>query len=252
MAEIDVMGGMGCYMDRVAGLVRAKVLTQMDGRDLVRCRATEEHCGVEIFCVSQEEGAVYRMDRHLRADINSRNFVRQLKKHFGRRQFDQIVLDYFWIPRGWDRSHWKASFFTKTLMAFAEVDVLSVYTLQSEFLDMRRATGTIYLPFSLHCLREIAIAFDKLSAYYRLSFLRKGDLDEVTLWAGTQTVDRDTMAAVFGKQLDQEEIYCVVTKGQLRSVEDDPRMTRAMFMNFVECIGDISSVRFIVLELLPR
>ena len=43
-----------------------------------------------------------------------------------------------------------------------------------------------------------------------------------------------------------------MTARQLKSVGDDPRMTRAAFMEFVERVGDISTARFIVLELLSE
>lgn len=244
-------GRHGCSVGGVVESVWAKVLTQMDGRDLVRCWATEELCGVDVFCVSQEQGALYRAERHLEADFNHRNFVRDLEDHFGSRcHFDQIVLDYFWIPRGWDESHWKPLFFTNTLPAFAATGLLNTSSNWSHREGRCRRESVVYLPCSIHCLREVAVAFDKLRVYYCISFLRKDELGEICLWAGTQSLDKSTMMSVFGKELSQEEIYCTVTQQQLRSMNDDPRITKTAFLEFVGRLGDVSTVRFIALELL--
>jgi len=235
----------------VASLVQSRVLTEMDGRDLMRCQATEEVCGVDVFCVSLEQGAVYWRDRHLDANFNGRHFVKQLKDHMGGYQFDQIVLDYFWIPRGWDEDHWKRSFFSKTLVAFAEACVLTSAGNYPGCVGDRCRKGVIYLPFCFHCLKEIVALYGTLSLYYNVSFLRKGELEEVTLWAGTQSLDKDMMAMVFGKELSQEEIYCVVTEQQVRSMEDGPSVTKADVKSFIRRFDNLSEIRFIVLEILP-
>ena len=222
----------------------------MDGRDLLRCQATEKVCGVEVYCVSLEQGAVYRKERHLDANFNGCHFVRQLKDLIGECQFDQIILDYYWIPSGWDVQHWKPSFFSKTLLAFAQSSVLTTSTKHNIDVDEGCRKGVIYLPFCFHCLKEIVALYATLSLYYNVSFLRKGELGEIALWVGTQSLDRNTMASIFGKELSQEEIYCVVSQQQIRSMQDEPRVTKADVKFFVKGLGDLSEIRFIVLEVL--
>lgn len=168
----------------------------------------------------------------------------------GGRPFDQIVLDYFWIPSGWDAEHWKWSFFSRTLLAFAQNGVLSAPSSHSKFNVDGYRTGVVYLPFCFHCLKAIAALYEEVSVFFRVTFLRKGELSEVALWTGTQFIDGTVMASVFGKNLSQEEIYCKVTAQQLRSMEDEPYITRTDLFKFMERLGDISLVRFIVLELL--
>ena len=85
-----------------------------------------------------------------------------------------------------------------------------------------------------------------------MSFLRKGQLGEITLWKGTQSLDRRSMASTFGKELSQEEIYCVVTDQQIRSMQDEPTVTKAAVVDFVRKLGCIAEIRFIVLQVLPR
>jgi len=235
-------------VDSTIQLVAEKVLTQMDARDLVRCQATEEHCGVDVFCVSQEQGAMYRPDRHLEANFNGRHFVKHLQQHFEGCQFDQIVLDYFWIPPAWNQNHWKRAFFEKTLVAFAESRLLRI---ASNPLDRKYPRGAIYLPFCFHCFKEVVATFDKLSAFYNVSFLRKGELGHVAFWSGTQTIDARTMQSIFGKQLDQEEMYCTITQQQLKSMEDDPDISRTALMEIASSLEDFSEIRFLVLEPLP-
>jgi len=251
VASTNGHGREGFCRDYIESLVQSRVLTEMDGRDLLRCQATEEVCGVDIFCVSLEQGAVYRRDRHLDANFNGRHFVKQLKDHVGGCQFDQIVLDYFWIPRGWDEDHWTRSFFSKTLVAFAEACVLTAARNYPGRVGDSCRKGVIYLPFCFHCLKEIVALYGTLSVYYNVSFLRKGELGEITLWTGTQSLDKDMMAMVFGKDLNQEEIYCVVTEQQVRSMEDEPSVTKADVKRFVRCFDNLSEIRFIVLEILP-
>ena len=244
-------GKTGSFVDTVVDLVRAKVLTEMDGRDLVRCLATERSCGVAVFCVSQEHGAVYEAERHLESDFNCRDFVKQLKEHVHGGRFDQIVLDYFWIPSGWNESHWRRPFFAKSLVAFAEADILTPVARHPEFLENGCRKGVVYLPFCLHCLKEVVALTGKLSKLYDVSFLSRGQLHENALWAGTQTVDPSLMESVFRKQLSQEDIYCTITQQQLRTMQDEPHVTKAVMLDFVRRLGDVSAVRFIVLELLP-
>lgn len=80
------------FVKYISDLVQARIFTAMDGRDLVRCQATEKICCVKVFCVSQEKAAVYHTERHLEADFNGRDFVNELKDHVGEYKFDQLPL----------------------------------------------------------------------------------------------------------------------------------------------------------------
>jgi len=97
----------------------------MDGRDLARCLAVEAHNDTHAYTVSMESGAVYG-PRHLNANFNRGGFVKEAKRRWGANiRFRQIVLDYFWIPRGsWVMTHWSHSFFETTLCDFVREGML--------------------------------------------------------------------------------------------------------------------------------
>jgi hypothetical protein len=72
----------------------------MDARDLARCVATENvGGGLEAYTVSKEVGGVYRNDRHVYANFNnSRGLYNALMHNFGPLKFQQVILDYYWMP----------------------------------------------------------------------------------------------------------------------------------------------------------
>lgn len=213
------------------------ILTQMDGRDLARCRGTETACGVSVYTVSQERGALYRPDRHLHSNFNRHDFVKKLQTHFGRECFfDQIVLDYFWIPPGWDVNHWGRSFFEKTLMDLADV--------------LTPITGVVYLPFCLHCFKQVHSNFHKLRKKYNVGFLRKGQLDEITLWKGTQSIPEKVMQNVLGKHLNQEETYCTFGPRDVMEAMDDGNISKVQLVKLARSLEDFGDIRFLCLSLL--
>lgn len=88
-------------VEQAVELVRRGILTEMDARDLARCVATEQAVegGLEAYTVSKEVGGVYRDDRHVYGNFNnSRGLYNALTQNFGPLQFQQVILDYYWMP----------------------------------------------------------------------------------------------------------------------------------------------------------
>ena len=87
-------------VDQAVECVCRKILTEMDGRDLARCVATEQAGGGhEVYTVSKEMGGIYRRDRHVYASFNnSRGMRKAMAKAFGHVRFQQVILDYYWMP----------------------------------------------------------------------------------------------------------------------------------------------------------
>jgi len=166
---------------------RRKYLSAIDARDLARIVATQIHASVQIYTVSQEDAARYDTKRHLDANFNRSSFVKLLQKKFSGIQFDQVILDYFWIPPGWDKNHWKTSFFDNTLVNLARHDILKQPD-PANSNDVIKE-GAVFLPFCFHCFTEV-LASKALLQHYNISFVRKGELGDVTLWAGTRKFDR--------------------------------------------------------------
>ena len=173
---------------RVIECVRRDYLSEMDGRDLARVVATEYDSNADLYTVSQEEGANYRNDRHMNGNFNRTNFVRRLQEHFLCLEFDQVILDYFWIPAGWDVQHWSRTLFGHTLVELAKHDVLP-YRAPRE----GELLGSVILPFCYHCFKEVIGNFKQLRRYYDVSFLRKHELHKVPLWKGTRQIGAKPM-----------------------------------------------------------
>ena len=223
----------------VATCVHRKYLTQIDGRDMARILGIEKMYGMDVFTVSLEKSAEYRRGHHLHADFNNRCFIEKVRRAFGKDiVFDEIMLDYFWIPRGWSDSHWRPTFFAATLSGFVEAGLL-------------RSFGRIFLPFCLTCYREIVAVYeDVLKRHYRISFVPADELASSALWTGTQQVDGDLMQSVFGKSIEQEETYCTLSTTDLRSCMEDSRTTNRMLLRFANehIVGGMERIRFIRLD----
>ena len=87
-------------VEQAVECVRRKILTEMDARDLARVVATEKAGGGhEVYTVSKEMGGIYRDDRHVYASFNnSRGMRKAMHNAFGHVRFQQVILDYYWMP----------------------------------------------------------------------------------------------------------------------------------------------------------
>jgi hypothetical protein len=236
-------------VDDVIRLVEERILNQMDGRDLTRIVATEALCQVDVYCVSQEKGAIYRQDRHLDANFNRPSFVKKLQQAFSDDiQFDQIILDYFWIPTGWDVHHWSTNFFESVLISFAQSKLLSPL-LPSMSGHAGPFRNGIFLPFCFHCFQSVVTYTAILTSYYNISFLRKNQLQCIALWAGTQTVDKQRMQHILGKRIDQEEVYCTFSARHMKEMECSATgASKQELIHIANSLEDFPDIRFILLE----
>jgi len=176
--------------------VQAGNISQIDGRDLARCLATESHRGVQVYTASLETGGEYKHDRHLNCNFNSAAFAdRVATKFLGSAIFQQVILDYYWMPKEWTNTRWRPSFFSTTLVLFVKRGLLD----SPENGTAHQPSGVVYLPFCLHTFREVMANWTKLSTCYNLSFLHHSDdptqsgLREIMLWSGTQEIDAEEM-----------------------------------------------------------
>ena len=164
-------------VERAVELVRRNVLTEMDGRDLARILSLEESGEYSAYTVSLERGSLYDMGRHMTANFNRGRFVRDLLGRWGNGRgsvnssstvgklripsgrsirFREVYLDYFWIPPGsWAMTHWKRSFFQETLPELVALGLLE-----------ENGAGRVYLPFCLHCFKEVVAAKKILFKHY--------------------------------------------------------------------------------------
>lgn len=240
---VSFVDNITAYSDVKQQVEKGKI-SQIDGRDLARCLKMESLLGVNVYTVSLESAAVYREDRHFSGNFNHRNFVKEIKRRFNGCQFDQIILDYFWMPQGcWERHHWKTAFFKITLPLFVRESILV------ERKTERIGFGVIFLPFSFYCFKEIVSASQVLRQFFSISFLRKGELYDNLLWYSTQFLDAHDMMNTFGKHINQEEEYCTFDVGrmnQMLAAEDSVSITELRKVAY--SLEHFNDIRFIMLQ----
>lgn len=356
--EID--GANNPVLQQSMQCVQRNILTEMDARDFLRVRQMEQVCQVRAYTVSQERGATYDATRHLHANFNrTPSFMYQLAKllrqssqhdddnnnnndNDDRRNrnaqhkstatsissastalsFRQIILDYYWIPKGtWCMEHWSKEFFSKTLPALVQANMLqyecphvrhaqhahqaprsynrkkpattattigttregggggeddrkmpatitnkdktaatsnATSTTTTNTVSVRKqvhyetdlGTGVVYLPFCYHVCKELVAALTILSRYYDISFLQGSQLSEHALWRSTQDLPPDIMQRVFGKQLNQEDLYCTFGPRDVFECMEDTRVGKVQVIEVLSRIEDFEGVRMIKLQAL--
>ena len=221
-------------LDIIYKLILSKSLSVMDGRDLARIHCFEKQSNIECYTVSLVESDNYLSNRHIQCDFNNPQSCNQLIKQFGRITFQEIYLDYFWIPQGeWQINHWKKTFFNCTLVNFATLNLI-------------KPNGVIYLPFTLHCMCNIAEFESILKQYYLIEYINKKDLHKVGLWSATHSINKDEMSDIMEKDINQEETYCKITTQMIReTVTMNDNRCKELLSN----IKDLINVRFICLKL---
>ena len=231
--------------NKIIECIQRNILTEMDGRDLARCIAMEKKHNLEAYTVSQEKASVYHSKRHLHANFSRHGFFKELQKKFGKEtRFRQIILDYFWIPKGtWQQSHWKKDFFHKTIPQLA-----NVLETPKQVFNSNLQAGSLYLPFCVHCITQIIASLDHIKEIFKITFVKRSQLNQIALWSGTATIDRTTMQEWLGKEKGQEEIYCTFQPRDFYEGIDDPSVSKEHVLQILRGIEDFEEVRMIRLQ----
>ena len=232
---------------QVVECVRRRILTEMDGRDLARCIAMEKkHC-IEAFTASQENGSVYVEGKHFSGNFNRSGFVDSIKRQFGEdTKFRQIILDYFWCPKGWVKEHWTKRFFHKVIP-----DLVQVLDFPKQP-EGKMGHGVLYLPFCFHIMKELVANLGILQDYYQIGFVYKSELAENALWSGTNSISPEIMQDYLGKNIQQEEIYCTFGPQDVYEEMEDARVTKSEVIDVLRRIEDFPLVRMIRLRPLAK
>jgi len=171
-------------------------------RDTMRCAMTQSTCQVNVFSVdrttlAERHATCPLSERHHKHDfaLRMKKVFDGLKKYQYPLRYEQVILDYFWCPSGWTEKHWKRAFYSSFLPKLAMEDLL-------------RMGGKVFLPKEAHTMGMVAMLKNELTKYYNISLYGGDDLHENYLWRGTQSIPEDVMKDTFGKERDQEEIYC--------------------------------------------
>jgi len=269
--EKDVLQISELSVDQAVECVRRKILTEMDGRDLARCVATEEAGGGhEVYTVSKEMGGIYRDDRHVYASFNnSRGMRKAMHNAFGHVRFQQVILDYYWMPTGWLVTRWNKTLFQETLPDLVKYDMLAYPGSRGRSPKKKKSTinrknnhnkdniynydleleeGVVFLPFCAHVCKELVGGIDKLKPYYAITFVKKSELPGHALWKGTMTIDGNVMQHRLGKRLDQEEVYCTFQPKDIYESMEDAHVKKDDVMEMLLSIEDFENIRMIRLR----
>ena len=164
-------------------------------------------------------------------------------------------------------SHWNRSFFDTILPSFVTEGMIyfscgtsSDAEASSRKINARLQThstsgsggGVVYLPFCLHCVKEVTAAIDLLSKYYTISFLHKSELSEHALWSATNSIDPNVMQRQFGKDIAQEEIYCTFKPQEAYSAAEDAHISKKDVIQVLRGIEDFEDIRMMKLTALKK
>ncbi|GMH77270.1 hypothetical protein TrST_g10541 [Triparma strigata] len=218
-------------VEMVVEMVKKKLLNEVDGRDLARILALEASDQYEAHAVSIQDGAEFSPEKYLHANFNKIGFVdkvcdKWIAPHASKTKeirYSQIIMDYFWIPKGWAEQHWTAHLFKTNLPDFHKI---------------LKKDGAVYFPFKAHCFNKLVENLSTLSSLYDITFLKRWDLEEVILWRHTQDIDPEIMENVFRKKIDQEDLYCELDKQELNTQLE-------AVGDIFSWIDDVENIRFI-------
>ena len=158
-------------------------------------------------------------------------------------------MDYCWISTtGWQSIRWGSTLFNTTIPNFVKKGFIDFRNLNFK----NQEPPCLYLPFCRHCLIEIVAAYREISECYTIQFLTKEKLPNNVLWEGTSHIDVDKMQNILGKNPNQEEQYCKVTKRELDQMNMFGRVTKEDVISVYNKIDRVDDVRMIRLEVLHK
>ena len=196
----------GTTTDDIVSLVRDGIITPAMGRDTARCLAIETLHDVRVYSLARESHPKARGDRHIKTDLSSRKSIEDIRQVFSHGVFEQIVLDYFWMPKGYVHERMGRSFFGTQLRRFAQ--------------ELLCEGGEVYLPFHIDILRSLSMFEASWIPYYQVTFVSQNhfySMRKNMLWDATRTISPETMHWTFQKDADQLDTYCRVQQREIRS-----------------------------------
>lgn len=221
--------------DGVAHLVKQGEMTPQIGRDTARCLAMEAHHNVNVYTLAVENDAPARSDRHITATFSGKNTIDDIKSVVPQGEyFEQIALDYFWMPKGYLHDRIGRRMLRERLVGFAE--------------EVLKPGGSVYFPFHIDVLRRLAGGESLWKTYYDISFIRRDDeaqLRQHILWSATHTIPKETMHGVFEKEPGQETLYCRVHAREVLSAQLPPSSHISALLAGI--LDDIEEYRFVCL-----
>ena len=202
------------------------------GRDLIRILSLEYTYNAICYSVSDNTSDI-DSDKHTEIDFNNRHFCSRLKEKYNGIKFEQIILDYFWSPPGeWQRKHWKKELFGVTIPNLIREDLL-------------HSSGSIYIPFSMHCLEQIVIFYSILSDLFRIEFLSHDRLlKENKLYMTTNKIGENVMKYHLIKNFNIQDNYCSINPSNVNQEISDSSIA-VKVKEILNRIGEVDKVRMI-------
>jgi hypothetical protein len=223
----------------IQGLVDLKTsdeLTDTEARDTARCHAAEAANNVAIYTLAKDSNSRARSDRHIKTDFSKAGLVATIKRTMEptEAQFDQVSLDYMWMPNSYlHTSLGGTNGLTRLLESLTQ---------------LVRVGGLVFFPFHIDvlvCLSENC-SWEKR---YAATMINKEESNAHLLFEATNKIS-DEIEANFGKNANQELLYCKVSPADLKQsglVRSSPLGKRLIAM----APDGLESKRFVQLTLLP-
>ena len=192
-------------------LRRKKRISEIDGRDLARIKATEDLLKCNVYTISKVANVTYkyRKDRHLCKNYNHRNLIESLQNQFGKNVcFDMCIFDYFWFPPGWRP---------------ARQELISNFVKMKEE-GLLKPGGTVLLPFTSDFFCSLAAHGPDLQENFQIEYVTAQQ--NPLLVATKEKIGKDDMQRYFGKDLCQEDIYCQLSRKLIMEAMENERITK--------------------------
>ena len=222
--------------DYIESLMKDKKISQIEARDLAHILQIEK-CNPTIKCYTNS--LMESKDRnkfHIQTSYCHKGFCDEIKAKFGNIVFQDIVMDYFWCPNSWQSKHWSQTFFTTTLIDLKKKKIL------------QKSNGRIILTFSIHVIENIVAYIQQFKKLYDIRFINKENLNENILWDCTQKIETKNMIKIYGKEPNQEDVYCTFKISNVKKQVSGTLTTVESVIDFLNEINDFHSIRFIVLQ----
>ena len=213
------------FIDEIIEKIDNKELSTMDGRDLARCKNIELMENREVYTVSLQNSVIYG-NKHYTGNFSSTSFVKKIKKYWPNVQFEQIIFDYFHSPDSWTAEKWTSRLFSEVIPNLAKENMFDLECSSNN-------SAVIYLPFNIHCLKQVVAAFNEISCYYTTDFIYKEDMNQSLLCKATSLIDHRKMKKL-GKNKKDQEKYLKVSKRDIMKTREEFNVDNNSVIEFLD------------------
>jgi len=220
---------------------KGKPLSQNVMRDTWRCYQIEEfYPSTKVFTCSLLKDNMRDLndDNNLNCDINTNTFIKSLMCNNW--EFTEIYFD---TIRMYDS--YLSKVFNKNLLR----NIIHM-TMQGKLKSTRKDRATIYFPFCPHFLKIIH-ADCEITKFFDVSYLEEDKLSRKNhkLWFITSITNDHEQVYIYDTPFREHMDNVTFTRQEIKKSLDCPELPKGYFKTIHPKLGDITKIRYIVLEL---